>query len=93
MQFKNVKFNEYFNKTLAKPQCKQLLILLFTVILAHHFQTSNVGVSCGHSQKRLLTRLFKNYSRLERPVANENETLLVYLGMTVQQIVDIVSVF
>jgi hypothetical protein len=36
-----------------------------------------------------LEKLFKSYDPLERPVSNDNETLDVYIGLAVQQIVDI----
>ena len=47
-------------------------------------------ILAGIRQKRLLTSLFKNYNPLERPVENDNESLLVNVGLSLQQIVDIV---
>ena len=48
-------------------------------------------ILAGIRQKRLLTGLFKNYNPLERPVENDNESLLVNVGLSLQQIVDIVN--
>ena len=45
----------------------------------------------GHDQRRLLDKLFKNYDPLERPVANDNDTLNVSVGLAIQQIVDVVK--
>jgi hypothetical protein len=47
----------------------------------------------GIAQKRLLAKLFKGHNVLERPVENDNNTVDVFLGMAVQQIVNIVSFF
>ena len=41
-------------------------------------------------QRRLLATLFKNYDPAERPVENEEDSLMVAVGLSVQQIVDIV---
>lgn len=48
---------------------------------------------CGHHEKRLLNNLLSNYNTLERPVANESEPLEVKFGITLQQIIDVVSHF
>lgn len=45
----------------------------------------------GPHEKRLLTDLLQNYNILERPVANESEPLLISFGLTLQQIIDVVS--
>ncbi|KAL6254405.1 hypothetical protein P5V15_014453 [Pogonomyrmex californicus] len=46
---------------------------------------------CGRHEKRLLNHLLANYNNLERPVANESEPLEVKFGITLQQIIDVVS--
>ena len=45
----------------------------------------------GYHEKRLLNTLLNNYNLLERPVANESEPLEVRFGLTLQQIIDVVS--
>lgn len=46
----------------------------------------------GYHEKRLLNHLLNNYNLLERPVANESEPLEVKFGLTLQQIIDVVSI-
>lgn len=46
----------------------------------------------GPHEKRLLNNLLAAYNTLERPVANESEALQVKFGLTLQQIIDVVSV-
>ncbi|KAJ9576119.1 hypothetical protein L9F63_007006, partial [Diploptera punctata] len=45
----------------------------------------------GTHEKRLLNMLLDMYNVLERPVANESEPLEVKFGLTLQQIIDVVS--
>ena len=55
----------------------------------------NLMICCllaGKHQKRLIEKLFKNYDPTERPVANDSENLLVLVGLSIQQIVDIVTI-
>ena len=52
-----------------------------------NFQINKIG---GVIQKKLLSKLFDNYDTAERPVQNENENLLVSIGLCIQQIVEIV---
>ena len=44
----------------------------------------------GSDQKRLLSKLFENYNPLERPAADEGESLYVGLSLSIQQIIDVV---
>ena len=48
------------------------------------------GSEQGRHEKRLLDDLFRYYNKLERPVANESDSLPVSFGMTLQQIIDVV---
>lgn len=51
-----------------------------------------IAESCqGPHEKRLLNHLLSTYNTLERPVANESEPLEVKFGLTLQQIIDVVS--
>lgn len=45
----------------------------------------------GYHEKKLLNHLLNNYNLLERPVANESDALEVRFGLTLQQIIDVVS--
>ena len=49
------------------------------------------GVEGGPNERRLLEDLLLTYNNLERPVAIENETLQVSFGLTLMQIIDVVS--
>ena len=75
--------------------------------LGHHFQFSRclkpktglkrvflvpfVETMCGYYEKKLLNDLIADYNALERPVVNESEPLLLTFGITLQQIIDVVS--
>lgn len=51
-----------------------------------------IAESCqGPHEKRLLNHLLSTYNTLERPVANESDPLEVKFGLTLQQIIDVVS--
>lgn len=45
----------------------------------------------GDNEKRLLHKLLDNYNVLERPVANESDPLQLSFGLTLMQIIDVVS--
>jgi hypothetical protein len=45
----------------------------------------------GAHERKLLNDLLATYNTLERPVANESEPLEVKFGLTLQQIIDVVS--
>lgn len=44
----------------------------------------------GEYQRRLYKELLANYNRLERPVVNDSAPILVELGLTLLQIIDVV---
>jgi hypothetical protein len=46
----------------------------------------------GPHEKRLLHTLLDHYNVLERPVANESDPLQLSFGLTLMQIIDVVSV-
>ena len=51
-------------------------------------------VSAGRHELRLLEKLrneLSNYNRYERPAEDDNDALKVELGLTLQQIIDVVS--
>lgn len=47
----------------------------------------------GFHEKRLLHHLLDNYNVLERPVVNESDPLQLSFGLTLMQIIDVVSFF
>lgn len=59
----------------------------FNKNLIFFFAESN----CGAHERALLNNLLAKYNTLERPVANESEPLEVKFGITLQQIIDVVS--
>lgn len=50
-----------------------------------------LGVMAGYNEKRLLHKLLDHYNVLERPVANESDPLQLSFGLTLMQIIDVVS--
>lgn len=47
----------------------------------------------GEYQRKLYKELLENYNRLERPVLNDSAPIVVELGLTLLQIIDVVSIF
>ena len=45
----------------------------------------------GPHERRLINDLMRSYKNLERPVANESEAVVLKFGLTLQQIMDVVS--
>ena len=50
-----------------------------------------VYVYCGTAERRLLQDLLEYYQKFERPVANEADAVQLKFGLTLQQIMDVVS--
>lgn len=50
------------------------------------------GCHGGVYQRKLYRDLMVNYNRLERPVQNDSAPIVVELGLTLLQIIDVVSV-
>lgn len=46
----------------------------------------------GYHEKRLLHDLLDPYNTLERPVLNESDPLQLSFGLTLMQIIDVVSI-
>ena len=53
-----------------------------------HLTTGTLG---GPNERRLINDLTANYNKLERPVANESEAVVLKFGLTLQQIMDVVG--
>lgn len=62
----------------------ELMLQFFVVLIGS-------GAEGGPNERRLLEDLLLTYNNLERPVAIENETLQVSFGLTLMQIIDVVS--
>jgi hypothetical protein len=59
------------------------LIFVFSTLAATH---------AGSHEKRLLHHLLDGYNVLERPVMNESDPLQLSFGLTLMQIIDVVSI-
>ena len=57
---------------------------------AHFIDHASAGVVAGPQERRLINDLMANYNKLERPVANESEAVVLTFGLTLQQIIDVV---
>jgi len=55
------------------------------------FCNQYLGAKSGLNERRLLDDLLENYNKLERPVINETEAVVLSFGLTLQQIIDVVS--
>lgn len=51
----------------------------------------STGTYAGSHEKRLLHHLLDSYNVLERPVQNESDPLQLSFGLTLMQIIDVVS--
>ena len=60
------------------------------IFIAHTVLTT--GCHGGVHQRKLYRDLMVNYNRLERPVQNDSAPIVVELGLTLLQIIDVVSV-
>lgn len=68
------------------------MVIHFHLSYAYYVYESIAGSHQGPHEKRLLNNLLNNYNTLERPVSNESDALSVRFGLTLQQIIDVVSV-
>ena len=60
---------------------------------SHKVFLSFADVHGGPHERRLLNDLLEHYNTLERPVYNESEPLELLFGLTLQQIIDVVSIY
>ena len=49
------------------------------------------GARSGSNERRLLNDLLEYYNQLERPVFNDSDAINLTFGLTLQQIIDVVS--
>ena len=52
---------------------------------------NTIMVDSGMAERKLLNDLMTQYNKLERPVMNESEPVTLTFGLTLQQIIDVVS--
>lgn len=45
----------------------------------------------AHAEDRLLKDLFAHYNKLSRPAANTSDVVLVHFGLSIAQLIDVVS--
>jgi len=57
------------------------LVILCCLVLPH--------AESGYHERRLLGDLMSDYNKLERPVYNESEAVVLTFGLTLQQIIDV----
>ena len=69
----------------SEPGSPALLLSLVITLL------SLGSVDSGEAERRLLNTLMEQYNKLERPVYNESDPLVLTFGLTLQQIIDVVS--
>ena len=69
-----------------------LTMTRFSGFMAILWQLAMQGrVQSSPHEQRLIKDLMMDYNNLERPVANESEALVLKFGLTLQQIIDVVS--
>jgi len=59
-----------------------ILLVIFTCLVLPHAES-------GYHERRLLGDLMSDYNKLERPVYNESEAVVLTFGLTLQQIIDV----
>ena len=70
--------------TVSRPPVMLSLLVIFL---------SLDSVDSGEAERRLLNELMGQYNKLERPVYNESDPLVLTFGLTLQQIIDVVSFY
>jgi hypothetical protein len=63
------------------------------ILLKRIFFALLAACSAGSNEKRLLHDLLDSYNTLERPVVNESDPLQLSFGLTLMQIINVVSRF
>lgn len=64
----------------------------FHTAVPHTFPTAFGHVETrAHAEERLLKKLFSGYNKWSRPVANISDVVLVRFGLSIAQLIDVVS--
>uniref|UniRef100_A0A673BD71 Cholinergic receptor, nicotinic, alpha 4b n=1 Tax=Sphaeramia orbicularis TaxID=375764 RepID=A0A673BD71_9TELE len=64
-----------------------LMSVIFSSVLLVCFQAG----PRAHAEERLLQDLFAHYNKLSRPVENTTDTVLVHFGLSIAQLIDVVT--
>jgi hypothetical protein len=75
-----------FEEKTGLQKCAISFFCLETCLLLLYLDSTG-----GPQEKRLLGSLLADYNTLNRPVLNESEALMLTFGVTLQQIIDVVS--
>ena len=80
-------------KWLNSLSSQVVITFLFNILITFLFlwNPGLVGVNANPDAKRLYDDLLSNYNRLIRPVINHTEKVTVKLGVSLSQIVELVS--
>lgn len=72
--------------------CRRLALHAFHAAVPHAFPTALGHVETrAHAEERLLKKLFSGYNKWSRPVANISDVVLVRFGLSIAQLIDVVS--
>lgn len=80
-----------YSEQFKKIQLQHDMILKSSKSFSIRYFVHLLGAHGGIHEKRLLHHLLDNYNVLERPVANESDPLQLSFGLTLMQIIDVVS--
>lgn len=89
-KFQKKKRKQRLGLTFYHLKIKIKIIVNFKILVFNQISILTESFQGPH-EKRLLNHLLASYNTLERPVANESEPLEVKFGLTLQQIIDVVS--
>lgn len=63
----------------------------FCILIFYYWFQTNYMVRGDEHERKLYDMLLLNYNTLERPVENNSLPVIVYLGLYLQQIIDLVK--
>ena len=98
MQTQYCNLLQYFVNHVCEPISYKMSIFAAKNLLSNYsllslieFLSFYLGAESGAHERRLLNDLMANYNKLERPVVNESDAVVLTFGLTLQQIIDVVS--
>lgn len=72
--------------------CGHLDLQTFHITVSRAFPAAFGHVETrAHAEERLLKKLFSGYNKWSRPVANISDVVLVRFGLSIAQLIDVVS--
>lgn len=73
-------------------RCRCSELHMFLTAVPYAFPTAFGHVETrAHAEERLLKKLFSGYNKWSRPVANISDVVLVRFGLSIAQLIDVVS--